>query len=129
MTDMDPPLVKATLVSDEPTPIIVRASQGSSMEAATVVTPLMDQPAIEDTGGLLGLGRYSTRITCPFCHENVMTRTESHVTKWTIAASIFMIMAFWPLFWLPFCMPVCKATDHYCTRCNRKVGRGSECTA
>lgn len=66
--------------------------------------------------------------TCPNCSQTVPTRTREQVNGLTIVAVIVLLFLFWPLFWLPLCMPSCKATEHYCSNCNYKIGTADPCT-
>mmetsp|Transcript_5819 Transcript_5819/g.12951 ORF Transcript_5819/g.12951 Transcript_5819/m.12951 type:complete len:156 (+) Transcript_5819:1465-1932(+) len=79
-------------------------------------------------GGMGGLGRLPVSMTCPYCQQTMVTRTRDLVDGVTIIAVIALLCCFWPLFWLPFCIPACKATEHYCTRCNRRIATVGACT-
>ena len=68
------------------------------------------------------------KITCPYCKHQGVTRTSEMIDTMTIVAVIVLLLLFWPLFWLPLCMPGCKATEHYCANCNRVVGKAEACT-
>mmetsp|Transcript_5818 Transcript_5818/g.12937 ORF Transcript_5818/g.12937 Transcript_5818/m.12937 type:complete len:182 (+) Transcript_5818:1465-2010(+) len=72
--------------------------------------------------------RLPVSMTCPYCQQTMVTRTRDLVDGVTIIAVIALLCCFWPLFWLPFCIPACKATEHYCTRCNRRIATVGACT-
>jgi hypothetical protein len=42
----------------------------------------------------------------------------------TIVAVLILLFVFWPLCWIPLCIPSCRRTNHYCghLECRRKVG-------
>mmetsp|Transcript_7803 Transcript_7803/g.9368 ORF Transcript_7803/g.9368 Transcript_7803/m.9368 type:complete len:170 (+) Transcript_7803:91-600(+) len=73
-------------------------------------------------------GRDPTGFACPHCQKNCVTRTRHHPDWVTIVAIILLVLFFWPLFWLPLCLPGCQTVDHYCSCCNRKVGSRSACS-
>mmetsp|Transcript_19092 Transcript_19092/g.44483 ORF Transcript_19092/g.44483 Transcript_19092/m.44483 type:complete len:260 (+) Transcript_19092:576-1355(+) len=66
--------------------------------------------------------RNPTHMACPHCHETMVTRTRKRLGAVTILWVIALLCICWPLFWLPFLIPACQSTEHYCTRCNRMVG-------
>lgn len=91
----------------------------------------MEPPVVEDgrVQVVYGhLGRHSTRMTCPFCEKNILTKTRDRIDGMTIIFVILICLLFWPLFWLPFCMPKCKSVHHYCPQCKSKVGVTDPCT-
>mmetsp|Transcript_19555 Transcript_19555/g.27122 ORF Transcript_19555/g.27122 Transcript_19555/m.27122 type:complete len:174 (+) Transcript_19555:141-662(+) len=109
-------------------------NQSSTVKPATTTTttttytvppPAAPQPVAP--GPMPVFGRDPTGFTCPHCHKNCVTRTRSHPDVVTIVAIILLVLFFWPLFWLPLCLPGCQTTDHYCSCCNRKVGSRGAC--
>mmetsp|Transcript_21285 Transcript_21285/g.46406 ORF Transcript_21285/g.46406 Transcript_21285/m.46406 type:complete len:191 (-) Transcript_21285:415-987(-) len=74
------------------------------------------------------LGRVPAGMQCPHCAQQMVTKTRDSMDACTIVAVVLLLLFFWPLFWLPFCTPQCKATEHYCPRCNKKVGECSACS-
>ncbi len=61
--------------------------------------------------------------SCPNCKVmNARTRIRTFPSIFTWIACLVMLLLFWPLCWVPLVCDVCKQTDHYCTRCNTKVG-------
>ena len=73
------------------------------------------------------LGRYSCQLQCPFCESLISTRVRERSDGMTILFVILLLFFFWPLFWLPFCMPTCKSVHHYCPNCNNKIGVTDPC--
>jgi hypothetical protein len=79
--------------------------------------------------GLVGnLGRDPVGLKCQYCHEEMVTRPSDQVDAVTIMLVILLVFLFWPLCWIPFCVPGCKKTEHYCSRCNRVVGETEACS-
>jgi hypothetical protein len=74
------------------------------------------------------LGRRSVAVQCPFCRAQTVTRTRDQMNFVTIIAVIVMLFLFWPLFWIPLCMPSCKTTNHFCTRCHQKISETDPCS-
>mmetsp|Transcript_15681 Transcript_15681/g.32435 ORF Transcript_15681/g.32435 Transcript_15681/m.32435 type:complete len:155 (+) Transcript_15681:122-586(+) len=70
------------------------------------------------------LGRQSFGLKCPHCKRETITIVEDRIGMGTIVATIIIAIMFWPLCWLPFCMPTCKRTYHFCghDECNKKIG-------
>jgi len=76
---------------------------------------------------LPGLTMNQARINCPHCQQDSVTNTRGQVDCCTIVGVVVMVFVFWPLFWLPFVLPCCKTTEHYCSKCHRKVGAAPPC--
>jgi hypothetical protein len=45
-------------------------------------------------------------ITCPHCAVTGNTRPQTHVDCITVLIVVILLLLFWPLFWLPFVVPV-----------------------
>ena len=61
---------------------------------------------------------------CPYCNTaNVPTRTVARPDIWTLGAVVLILIVFWPLFWVPLVLRMCKTVLHYCTSCGTQVGR------
>jgi len=73
-------------------------------------------------------GRSAAAVTCPYCNRNGVTALRSKIDGITIVAIVVLLFLFWPLFWLPLCIPGCKRTDHYCQHCGKKLGEVSACS-
>jgi hypothetical protein len=75
------------------------------------------------------LGRNPTGLQCPYCNRQMVTTTKDVIGVTTIIAVIVICLLFWPLAWLPLCIPSCKRTHHFCGQpmCRAKVGETKEC--
>jgi hypothetical protein len=75
------------------------------------------------------LGRNPTGLQCPYCSRQMVTTTKDVIGVTTIIAVIVICLLFWPLAWLPLCIPSCKRTHHFCGQpmCRAKVGETKEC--
>ena len=74
------------------------------------------------------LGRYECGMQCPFCETTMVTHTKTSCDGMTLLFVLILLILFWPLFWLPLCMPKCKRVHHYCSYCQRKVGVTEPCS-
>ena len=100
----------------------------SASTSYTVPPPHASTPAPAPSMMIGGLGRYSAAIQCPFCRAQTVTRTRNRIDGLTMIAVVVMCFLFWPLFWLPLCMPSCKSTKHYCMHCNQKIAKTDPCS-
>jgi len=75
------------------------------------------------------LGRNSTGLQCQHCGKETVTCVEDIIGLTTIIAVIALALLFWPLCWVPFCVPSCKRTHHHCGHdgCRKKVGVTHSC--
>jgi hypothetical protein len=75
------------------------------------------------------LGRNPTGLQCPYCGRQSVTTVQDIIGVGTVVAVIVIAILFWPLCWLPFCVPSCKRTTHYCghMECRSKIGETSAC--
>ena len=75
------------------------------------------------------LGRNSTGLQCQHCGKETVTSVKDMVGVTTVVAVIVLALLFWPLLWVPFCVPSCKKTSHYCGHvgCRKKVGVTQSC--
>ena len=75
------------------------------------------------------LGRNSTGLQCQHCGRETVTFVKDMVGVTTAVAVIVLAVLFWPLLWVPFCVPSCKETSHYCGHvgCRKKVGVTQSC--
>jgi len=65
----------------------------------------------------VGMGRMPSEITCPYCGKSGLTRVKDKIVNWTFGLVALICLVFWPLFWVPFCVPGCKMTRHKCEHC------------
>jgi hypothetical protein len=82
-------------------------------------------PAITFGGSL---GRSPVAVQCPFCRAQTVTRTRNQIDGVTIIIVVVLLFLFWPLFFLPLCMPSCKSTNHFCTHCHQKIAKTEACS-
>ena len=70
------------------------------------------------------LGRQPFGIQCPHCQRETITIVEDRIGVGTIIAAVMLAIFFWPLCWLPFCVPSCKRTYHFCGHdpCRKRIG-------
>jgi hypothetical protein len=75
------------------------------------------------------LGRNATGLLCPHCQRQTVTVVEDYVGLGTVIAVIILAILFWPVCWLPLCVPTCRRTHHYCGHisCQKKVGETRVC--
>lgn len=101
----------------------------------TAIVPVNSQPNAVAFAPVLSktlhinMGRTSTGLVCPHCKRQTITITQDVIGAGTILAVFILALLFWPLCWVPFCMPVCHRTNHFCGHdtCRRKVGETSVC--
>jgi len=81
------------------------------------------------TNNLYQLGRGAAGLTCPHCKRQTITVVQDFIGVGTVVAIVILAIFFWPLCWLPLCIPSCKRTHHFCghNTCGRKVGETSVC--
>mmetsp|Transcript_20276 Transcript_20276/g.31070 ORF Transcript_20276/g.31070 Transcript_20276/m.31070 type:complete len:139 (-) Transcript_20276:176-592(-) len=72
------------------------------------------------------LGRKPFQHVCTNCNtaNQTQTRTELHIMAWVCCC--FLVLFFWPLFWVPFVIPACRKTKHYCRKCGILIGTSNE---
>ncbi len=75
------------------------------------------------------LGRTPYGIQCPHCNRETITIVEDRVGTGTILATVALVIVFWPLCWIPFCLPTCKQTYHFCGHksCRKRIGVTQVC--
>ncbi|UJR25755.1 hypothetical protein I4U23_007104 [Adineta vaga] len=66
--------------------------------------------------------RFSTNAVCPHCGTTSYTRVETASTNLTFALAIVLCLLCCCLFFIPFCLPSCKKTTHYCSNCSAMLG-------
>ncbi|SPP72860.1 Hypothetical predicted protein [Drosophila guanche] len=73
-----------------------------------------------------GLGPVAQILCCPHCRCSMESRLEARVTKHTHAfAFALCLTGLLCLVPLPYCLKSCQSVDHYCSRCNRFLGKAS----
>lgn len=75
------------------------------------------------------LGRNSAGLQCQHCGKETVTYVKDMIGLTTIIAVIALALLFWPLCWVPFCVPSCKRTHHHCGHdgCRKMVGVTHSC--
>ncbi len=75
------------------------------------------------------LGRNPTGLQCPYCKRQMVTVVRDIIGLGTLVAVFLLALFFWPLCWLPFCIPSCRRTHHFCghSECRQRVGETSVC--
>ncbi|TDG43045.1 hypothetical protein AWZ03_010567 [Drosophila navojoa] len=69
------------------------------------------------------IGRVSTRMVCPNCHLDMMTRIVSKATARTHMIALLMCLTFlWPCALCVYCTDFSRNVDHYCSFCNAFIG-------
>ncbi|CRL00353.1 CLUMA_CG013626, isoform A [Clunio marinus] len=61
-------------------------------------------------------------LTCPHCHQQTMTKTNSKNGCLTHLAAIFFCICWCPFVFLPYCFDCCKDVEHKCSICNGYIG-------
>ncbi|XP_055060222.1 lipopolysaccharide-induced tumor necrosis factor-alpha factor homolog [Misgurnus anguillicaudatus] len=81
--------------------------------AVPVVTQVVVMSTLTDVPG---------RITCPLCHQDVVTEIEhsSGLLTWLICGTL-AIFACWLCCCIPFCVDSCKDVKHSCPNCKNVI--------
>lgn len=66
--------------------------------------------------------RHSIEALCPRCSRTVRTRVVTHSSTETILVAIALCYLITLLFFIPFVIPWCQETTHYCPHCNHEIG-------
>ncbi|CAH8575370.1 unnamed protein product [Schistosoma turkestanicum] len=69
------------------------------------------------------------KIRCPFCGEEITTRTvyKPGLLTWVGCFGIFFVGGILGCCLIPFCCDSCKDADHYCPVCNHYLGLYRRC--
>ena len=142
MGESEPPLVTVTAIPSgtaSSLPSVAQAVHNSKLATAAAATAAANatasanntysgscpftQQGADNGSDYAPAKRVPTTISsCPHCGaSNVTTRIRTYPTGETWGLCILTFIVFSPLCWLPLVMDSCKATDHFCTRCNGKV--------
>lgn len=75
------------------------------------------------------IGRNPVGLQCPHCKRQTVTVVHDLIGTGTLIAVFLLALFFWPLCWLPFCIPSCRRTHHFCghNECRQRVGETSVC--
>lgn len=75
-----------------------------------------------------GAGHVPQRFQCPYCHKNIVTRIGKRpgAAAWFSCLGIALFFPFGCCL-IPFCIPECQDTDHYCPSCNNRIASVSAC--
>jgi hypothetical protein len=86
----------------------------ASTTTTTTYTIPAPAAAAQTTARLMirNLGRTEKGMQCPHCQRQMVTRVRDQADCVTIVVVIILLFLFWPLFWLPLCVPCCKTTVH-----------------
>ncbi|XP_053971187.1 lipopolysaccharide-induced tumor necrosis factor-alpha factor homolog [Hylaeus volcanicus] len=71
-------------------------------------------------------GNEPQRLTCPYCHANVLTtiETESN-TKTHLIAIILCLIGCWCCAPCPYCIDSCMVRKHSCPSCKAFLGQST----
>mmetsp|Transcript_26306 Transcript_26306/g.37704 ORF Transcript_26306/g.37704 Transcript_26306/m.37704 type:complete len:133 (+) Transcript_26306:116-514(+) len=101
------PLAYAVPVNNEPKVVVA--------EVVTTQTPPLPPP--------VELGRKPVRMECPFCKQNMVTRTKKRLGACTAGSMAGLVLCCcWICAIFPLCCGSCKDTIHYCSSCGREIG-------
>jgi len=104
------------------TPVQTHSSAIATAPASTLAIPATHSVSRKKVHSNLGRRPYG--LQCHHCHRETITIVEDRIGIGTIVVTVMLAILFWPLCWLPFCLPSCKQTQHYCGHdsCQKKVG-------
>ena len=70
------------------------------------------------------LGPRPSRLTCPHCHQQVVSRVKpvSGLLTWLLAGGCVLFGCVLGCCLIPFCMDDCQDCEHYCPNCNHFLG-------
>ena len=70
--------------------------------------------------------RHSINMKCPSCEATIKTQVERSSTAITFLIALLLLLVCFILTCVPFCIPACKRTVHYCPNCNYMLGKRKE---
>lgn len=109
--------VYAMPISSQPPPVMVYQQQQPT-EIVVIETPQMS------VGYGAGFSRDSPTVcVCPNCRGQVQTRLSMEPGGQAWCCMCILLIFFWPLFWLPLCMPACMDVTHSCPQCGAVITR------
>jgi len=59
--------------------------------------------------------------SCPFCHAEIVTNVKHEPGALTFVACMIIFCVFWPCSFIPFLVPACMDSKHYCPNCLRRL--------
>ncbi|KAL1516818.1 hypothetical protein ABEB36_000670 [Hypothenemus hampei] len=78
---------------------------------------------VTTTATPISLGPDPARMTCPYCHANIVTSVESEANSKThLFAILLCLFICWPCVCLPYCMDSCQSQKHTCPNCKTYLG-------
>ncbi|RWR99113.1 hypothetical protein B4U79_12956 [Dinothrombium tinctorium] len=72
----------------------------------------------------INLGPNPARLTCPNCHRDIITATNTTagLLTWVLCGTLAFVGLFWGPCLLPFCIDSCKDVEHSCPNCGTVLG-------
>ncbi|ULT80363.1 hypothetical protein L5515_016619 [Caenorhabditis briggsae] len=72
---------------------------------------------------IIRLEPHATKLQCPYCRTDVVTRTKSvyGLLTWIFFAALFLFGC-WCCCFVPFCLRSCKDIIHTCPNCRAMIG-------
>jgi hypothetical protein len=138
-----PPAMNPNYKGNKPQPTVVGSAPGAFQVAAPLAQQINPPVNVHVNTHVVAasntnmvkpkiytqLGRNATGLQCPHCGRQTVTVVEDYVGVGTVICVIILAILFWPLCWLPLCVPTCKRTHHYCGHfeCQKKVGETRVC--
>jgi hypothetical protein len=110
----EPPVAEAILVDSKTSSVTTtNETPPATATAGTTTTKTYTVPAQGGTpndGVPLAhpgvSGREPQRITCPYGGVDTVTRPQSQIDACTVVTAVLLLFVFWPVFWIPFVVPV-----------------------
>ncbi|XP_075236306.1 lipopolysaccharide-induced tumor necrosis factor-alpha factor homolog isoform X2 [Lycorma delicatula] len=122
----------AALISSEKTPLIsapeaiegsaLPKNHGSVEQPEPVITSPLFNPA-HGNSSPSDLGSHPQLITCPHCGRHIKTTVKYRANIDNTWISLLFLLFCWPCMCLPFFCQSLKVANHYCSNCNKFLGR------
>ena len=100
--------VSVTNPRDSDIPIAVAVAAPIPVAVPVAATPITSTTTTTTTKVIqmkTGLSSKPERMSCQYCNQSMVTRTQSEIDGCTIALVVLLLLLFWPLFWVPL---ICK---------------------